>query len=184
MPQKILIVLTLLAGLINGIVYAEEKTGGSIYVNVPNESLRLTPDGKKAGTFYYGTQLKEIERRGDWVRVRAEGWVPVKSVSNEEPKEVHDKNWLEIKSWKWANEESSRRISIEGFIVNNSVDTFNEVNMFITAKDANGNLLGIAVADVKPKEMPPGIISVFKAYISNALCPTRTIDITYRFDIR
>lgn len=177
--------MTLLASLIISIVYAEEKTDGNIYLNVPNETLRLTPDGKKAGTLFHGTQLKEVERQGDWVRVQAEGWVPVQSVSKEEPKQVQKaKDWLEIKSWKWANEKNARRIRIEGFIVNNSSDTLKEVNMFITAKDANGNLLGIAEADIKPKEMPPGVTSIFKAYIKNALCPTRTIDITYRFDVR
>ncbi|RJQ16414.1 MAG: SH3 domain-containing protein [Nitrospiraceae bacterium] len=180
-----LMIFPLLIVLAIGVAFAAENDSRDVYVNVPIENLRSSPDGKKIGNLFYGSRLRELERKGKWVRVRTEGWIFEQSVSDGEPAQPpKEKSALEIESWKWANEKGPHRIRIEGVIRNNSADILSDVRMSITAKDADGNFLGTANVVVQPGTIPPGISSIFTAYIKDAVCVTSTIDITYRFDVR
>ncbi|MFQ5767948.1 MAG: SH3 domain-containing protein [Acidobacteriota bacterium] len=49
-------------------------------------SLRTTPEGPVlAGLLTAGTKVAVLEKRGDWIRVRLEGWVPATSLQESAP---------------------------------------------------------------------------------------------------
>ena len=162
-----------------------EEASQDVYLNLPRENLRLTPNGKKIGTILHGTQLEEIETKGNWVHVRTEGWIWKQSLSAKKPAPLEkNKKPLVIESWKWVNSESPLQIKLDGIVRNNSNSTFDSVKMFITARDANGNFLGTATAKLQTDILPEGSSTIFTAVIEDAICPTSTIDISYKFEIR
>ncbi len=164
---------------------AEDSVSKDIYVSSPHENVRSGPNGKKLGSLLQGTPLKEIERKGGWIRVQMEGWIWDRSVSEEAPGPVKtNKSSLIIESWRWLNENASHGIKIEGVVKNMSDTAFEDVKMTIFARDANGNFLGSTGAELKPSLIPAGVSSMFSAYINDAVCSTTTIDITYRLDIQ
>ena len=47
----------------------------SLYVTGELLNFRKTPNGEKLGSLLKNTKLEVIEEKGDWVKVRVEGWV-------------------------------------------------------------------------------------------------------------
>lgn len=55
---------------------AERRDGHTVAVDrSPEENLRASPNGRVLARLVYGCLLDEVERRGQWVRVRRTGWV-------------------------------------------------------------------------------------------------------------
>ena len=97
---------------------------------------------------------------------------------------AHADNLLKMESWRWVNEPSINVVKIEGVVINNSVKTYSTIQIFITAKDTNDNFLGVANSYLEPTPMLPGDTCIFTAYVDHATCPSRSLNITYRFDAR
>jgi len=39
------------------------------YVKPESENLRATPNGKKVGELFQGTELKVLDRKGKWIKI-------------------------------------------------------------------------------------------------------------------
>ena len=175
----------LILALMATTAFPQEQFTKKRYVNVKQENLRSSPNGEKIGALFHGAAMEELERQGNWAHVSLKGWVWIPSLSDKKPAPMartsHD---LKIESWKWVNEKSMRHIRIEGVVQNNSDNYFKSARINITAKDANGNLLGMGDAYLKPSTIGPGGSSNFTVYIDDALCSTSSLRISYTFDTR
>jgi len=67
------------------LIIAQPASANDIFVNVSEENFRASPNGKKIGTMLHGTRLEEIERKGNWVHVKAEGWIWLPSLTTTQP---------------------------------------------------------------------------------------------------
>ena len=88
---------------------------------------------------------------------------------------------LEIEDWRWKNISSLSDIKIDGVIKNNSNRTYEYIKIYISAYDGNGNFLGTGWTYLQPTTLPSGQSSTFTVYINDATCPTRDLEIKYRF---
>ena len=167
------------------LIIAQPASANYIFVNVPEENFRASPNGKKIGTMLHGTRLEEIERKGNWVRVKAEGWIWLPSLTTTQPKALKlNKRSLDIVSYRWVNQTFLKHIRIEGVVQNYSSKILRSVHLFITATDSNGNFLGNADTYAEPDTIPPGETSTFTAYVDDAICATNSMNISFRFSAR
>lgn len=65
----------ILAGVSMAMAAVELRDRGSFTVERRVETIRSEPDGEKLGTLLEGAEVEELERDGDWVRVRVEAWI-------------------------------------------------------------------------------------------------------------
>jgi len=55
--------------------------GGNLYVKVPVEKLRLSPNGDEIGALQSGVKVEVLERKPNWVRVQMTGWMALDSLT-------------------------------------------------------------------------------------------------------
>jgi hypothetical protein len=56
-------------------VRADARQGHTLAVAKPEENLRASPNGSVMVRLVRGALLDEVERRGEWIRVRRSGWI-------------------------------------------------------------------------------------------------------------
>jgi len=56
---------------------------GSVKLTV-DENIRKKPNGKIMGKLNKGTEFEQIDKRGNWVKVKLEGWIWTKSLKLKE----------------------------------------------------------------------------------------------------
>lgn len=52
-----------------------------VYVSVPEENLRIAPNGRKIGTVLENTEMVAVAENGNWVQVQITGWIWKPSLS-------------------------------------------------------------------------------------------------------
>lgn len=57
----------------------------TLYVKGETLNLRNAPNGDKIGLLYLGTELDSIKEKGEWVKVKVEGWVWKQLTVTEKP---------------------------------------------------------------------------------------------------
>ena len=57
----------------------------NVYIKVQEENFRKKPNGEKIGILLKGTELKQIESDGEWIKVAVEGWIYKPSTSSKKP---------------------------------------------------------------------------------------------------
>jgi SH3-like domain-containing protein len=69
--------VTLEGWVFQGSLRSVNRDGHTLSVSrQPEENLRAEPNGRILARLVYGALLDEVERRGQWVRVRRTGWIP------------------------------------------------------------------------------------------------------------
>ncbi|MFQ5706050.1 MAG: peptidylprolyl isomerase [bacterium] len=85
MKKKMVLAMTVLALILStylAYAFIEYPRGRTLYVKVPTENLRAAPGGDKLGSLHKGTSMVVLEDTPDWVKVRLEGWIWKKSVTD------------------------------------------------------------------------------------------------------
>ena len=54
---------------------AKLRESGLWVVEEESENFRDSPNGRKLGTLVEGVEIEQVERDGEWVRFRLEGWI-------------------------------------------------------------------------------------------------------------
>lgn len=85
MPGKAIIMAVLLLSSLAALfayTFIDYPQGTLLYVRVPTENLRDAANGNKLGSLDKGTSMRVLEDSPDWVKVRIEGWIWKKSVTD------------------------------------------------------------------------------------------------------
>ena len=64
-------------------VVSIDKLDQYLYVRDKTGNLRETPNGKKINQLLQKTKVKVVEEKGDWAKVTVEGWIEVKSLTDD-----------------------------------------------------------------------------------------------------
>jgi hypothetical protein len=73
---------------------AKLRESGLWVVEEESENFRDSPNGRKLGTLVEGVEIEQVERDGEWVRFRLEGWIwgpSLRGFAVEEPQEKKKK---------------------------------------------------------------------------------------------
>ena len=76
--RYIVLLLLILVSLLIGypiISKSQIQNIEKVYLDVLEENLRSTPNGKKIGTLVKGTELEKVDQQGNWTKVKVEGWI-------------------------------------------------------------------------------------------------------------
>lgn len=82
----------------------------------------------------------------------------------------------------WYNEYDPPCIQFEGRIRNNTDITYSNMEIYLTAKDANDTYLGVASGPLEPEDLLPGEWATFTASVQDVTCPTETLKLSYRVE--
>ncbi len=52
-----------------------------VFVNVPEENLRIAPNGRKIGSLVENTEMIAVDEKDNWVQVQLTGWIWKPSIS-------------------------------------------------------------------------------------------------------
>lgn len=73
LAAAVLAAVALIAGVATAATSLRSRTIYPVERRV--ENIRAEPNGEKIGTLLQGTEVRELERDGKWVRFRLEGWI-------------------------------------------------------------------------------------------------------------
>jgi parvulin-like peptidyl-prolyl isomerase len=59
-----------------------------MYISVPEENLRIAPNGKKTGSLVQGTETTVLVEQGQWLKVQVTGWIWKGSLSATSPTNI------------------------------------------------------------------------------------------------
>ncbi|NIA30365.1 MAG: hypothetical protein GWP06_10705 [Actinobacteria bacterium] len=62
-----------------------QSFAADLYVKVPEENLRMAPNGKKIGTVLEGTKATVLVAKDNWVKVQVTGWIWKPSLTSSKP---------------------------------------------------------------------------------------------------
>jgi hypothetical protein len=89
---------------------------------------------------------------------------------------------IEIARWRWSNQASPPALKIEGTVKSKAPTMFQNLKVYVTAEDANGNLLGVGSAPLNPAILKPGGASNFVILINGAQCTTADLKPDFRIE--
>ncbi|TSA25071.1 SH3 domain-containing protein [bacterium] len=113
--------------LIISLMYTSILYSAQIYIKGEYVNFRDAPNGNKIGVLNSGIKLDVLEQKGDWVKVRVEGWVykPLTSNSNSginKPKSI-SKSEPDIKWYKGGTLHKVNAISWQNASYDNKLAT-------------------------------------------------------------
>jgi len=62
-----------------------QSLAADLYVKIPEENLRMAPNGKKIGTVLEGTKATVLVEKDNWVKVQVTGWIWKPSLTSSKP---------------------------------------------------------------------------------------------------
>jgi hypothetical protein len=128
-------------------VYAEDNTAR---IKTVRQAFTVNPGGRKRGELFTNAPVEIIEERGDWLKVRAEGWVRKNSVATNK-KVISPKNatalndsGFTLKSYKFRYESSigsTPRMYVDLNLGNYTKKPIYRWRALLVAKDKTGKVL-------------------------------------------
>ena len=85
MKRRIVIHLSILLLMICGYNAFSQGLGRTMYLNVPQENLRIAPNGKKIGELLEGAEMTVLDDQENWVKVQISCWIWKESLTAVRP---------------------------------------------------------------------------------------------------
>ena len=135
-------------------LYVKDKTG----------NLRDAPKGEKINQLLQKTKVKVIEEKEGWAKVTVEGWIEVKSLTDDLPSIVDKKpagNGFYYENVSFKNDVMNQ---VLGEITNESGKDYLLANFILSVYDRNAKLLQTAFINVS--NIPTGITKSFTTFLA------------------
>jgi foldase protein PrsA len=85
MKQRYVIHLSILLLMLASQATLSQGLARTMYLNVPQENLRIAPNGKKIGELLEGTEMTILVDQEKWVKVQLTGWIWKESLTSVRP---------------------------------------------------------------------------------------------------
>jgi hypothetical protein len=147
------------------------ETSGKQMQTIIEEMQRIQPPSTPYPQEYYEELEREQSSLYDYIEQEPAQLTPA-------PKSVQ----VKIGQWTWSNQASPPALKIEGTVKNNATAMFQNLKVYVTAEDANGNLLGVGSALLDPAVLKAGGTSKFVIVINGAQCTTADLKPDFRIE--
>ena len=147
------------------------ETSGKQMQTIIEEMQRIQPPATPYPQEYYEELERERSSLYDYIEEEPAQLTPAK-------KSVQ----IEIERWRWSNQASPPALKIEGTVKSKASTMFQNLKVYVTAVDANGNLLGVGSAPLDPAILKPGGASNFVILINSAQCTTNDLKPDFRIE--
>ena len=147
-------------------VASVDKLAQYLYVRDKIGNLRETPNGKKINQLLQKTKVKVVEEKGDWTKVTVEGWIEVKSLTDDLSSIVDKKSAGNGFSYKSVSFKSGMiGNQALGEITNESGKDYQLANFILSVYDSNEQLLEAVYINIS--NIPNGVTKSFATFLLN-----------------
>ncbi len=147
-------------------VVSVDKLAQYLYVRDKIGDLRETPNGQKINQLLQKTKVKVVEEKGDWAKVTVEGWIKVKSLTDDLSSIVDKKfagNGFYYKNVSFKSSMIGNQAL--GEVINESGKDYQLANFILSVYDSNEQLLEAAYIPIS--NIPSGVTKSFTTFLLN-----------------